>query len=142
MFVSGKVATNVPVLSKSFIMVSGALIILFSVFSPSFLFDGSLAQGVWKYSVPQALLGSIIPVIFFAIGVPKVGPGLGTILGAAELPAAVIVSVLVLREQVTGLQWFGIILILVGIVIPQIAGVWRNKRQNKRGFTETADHSA
>ncbi|WP_018754618.1 EamA family transporter [Paenibacillus terrigena] len=118
-FVSGKVATNVPVLSKSFIMVSGAVIVLFIVLTPSFLFDGSIAQGAWIYSVPQALLGSIIPVIFFAIGVPKVGPGLGTILGAAELPAAVIVSVLVLQEQVSGLQWTGILLIMVGIVIPQ-----------------------
>jgi len=120
-FVSGKVATNVPVLSKSFIMVSGAVIILFIVLSPNFLFDGSLAQGAWMYSVPQALLGSIIPVVFFAIGVPKVGPGLGTILGAAELPAAVIVSVLVLQEQVSGLQWTGILLIIIGIVIPQFA---------------------
>jgi len=118
-FVSGKVATNVPVLSKSFIMVSGAVIVLFIILTPSFLFDGSLAHGAWIYSVPQALLGSIIPVIFFAIGVPKVGPGLGTILGAAELPAAVIVSVLVLQEQVSGLQWTGILLIMVGIVIPQ-----------------------
>jgi len=120
-FVSGKVATNVPVLSKSFIMVSGALIVLFIVITPGFLFDGSLAQGAWIYSVPQALLGSIIPVVFFAIGVPKVGPGLGTILGAAELPAAVIVSVLVLQEQVTGLQWTGILLIMIGIVVPQLA---------------------
>lgn len=141
-FVSGKVATNVPVLSKSFIMVSGALVIMFAVISPSFLFDGSLAQGVWKFSIPQALLGSVIPVVFFAIGVPKVGPGLGTILGAAELPAAVIVSVLVLQEQVTWLQWFGILLIIVGIIVPQLAELWLHRESDTRRFTETADRSA
>lgn len=123
-FVSGKVGNQVPVLMKSFLMVSGALTVVILVFSPAFLGDGSIVNGLWKFGFPLALLGIIIPVIFFAIGVPKVGPGLGTILGAAELPAAVIVSVLVLHEQVSALRWTGIIVVLLGIAIPQL---WENR---------------
>jgi len=52
---------------------------------------------------------------------PKVGPGLGAILSAAELPAAVVVSVLVLQEQVSVLRWLGIIIVMLGIAIPQLA---------------------
>lgn len=129
-FVSGKVATNLPVLSRSFIMVTGALTVMMLVFSPAFLFNGSLASGLWHYSVPLGLLGIIIPVIFFAIGVPKVGPGLGTILGAAELPAAVIVSVIVLHERVSVLQWSGIVLILIGIAIPQFLPMLAKPERN------------
>ncbi|MCR8644584.1 DMT family transporter [Paenibacillus sp. N1-5-1-14] len=140
-FVSGKVAVEVPVFTKSFIMVTSALIILLFVLTPSFLFDGSLAQGAWKFSIPQALLGSIIPVVFFTIGVPKVGPGLGTILGAAELPAAVIVSVIVLNEQVTALQWFGIIFILVGIIIPQFMPEQDQEKMDGQPSHRTIEHS-
>ena len=119
-FVSGKVGTTVPVLSKSFLIVSGALTIVLLTFSPAFIYDGSIPNGLWKYGIPLALLGIVIPVVFFAIGVPKVGPGLGTILGAAELPAAVTMSVLVLHEEVTALQWLGIAVVLFGIAIPQL----------------------
>ncbi|WP_199925722.1 EamA family transporter [Paenibacillus bouchesdurhonensis] len=120
-YLSGNIATEVPVLSRTFVMVSSAFVLSIIAFTPSILFDGSIANGLWKYGIPLGLLGIIIPVIFFAIAIPKVGPGLGTILGAAELPAAVIVSVIVLHEHVSPLQWFGIVVVLVGIAIPQMA---------------------
>ena len=56
----------------------------------------------------------------FSIGVPKVGTGLGTILGAAELPTAIIASITLVHEVVTFMQWIGIIFILVGIFTPQL----------------------
>lgn len=59
-------------------------------------------------------------MLFFSIGVPKLGSGLGTILGAAELPAAVVASVLVLQEDVSLLRWVGIFVVLIGIAAPQI----------------------
>ncbi|CAH0118212.1 hypothetical protein PAE9249_00679 [Paenibacillus sp. CECT 9249] len=127
-FASGRVGTDVPVLSKSLFMVSGAIVMIIIVFSPSFLTNGAIANGLWKYAIPLALLGIIIPVIFFAIGVPKVGSGLGTILGAAELPAAAVAASLVLREEVTALRWIGIAIIIVGIALPQYYALRKPKR--------------
>ncbi|MCU6340081.1 hypothetical protein KW823_26570, partial [Enterobacter quasiroggenkampii] len=92
---------------------------------------------LWKFGLPMGLLGIIIPVIFFGIGVPKIGSGLGTILGAAELPAAVVMSVLVLRGQVTMLQGGGIVLIFGGICLPQLALV-NQKKANTREKIERA----
>ncbi|GIO70247.1 EamA family transporter [Paenibacillus cookii] len=120
MFVSGRVETKVPAFNKSFFMTTGSGVIVLSVFSPSFLWDGALVDGLWKYGVALGFLGILIPVVFFAIGMPKVGSGTGAILGAAELPAAVVASVLLVHEHVSGLQWFGIVLIFIGIAIPQI----------------------
>ena len=76
----------------------------------------------------------------FSIGVPKVGTGLGTILGAAELPTAIIASITLVHEVVTFMQWIGIIVILLGIFTPQLLTA-RKKRNivacivhNKRPF--------
>jgi len=138
MFVSGRVETKVPAFNKSFFMTTGSGVIVLSVFSPSFLWDGALGDGLWKYGVALGFLGILIPVVFFAIGMPKVGSGTGAILGAAELPAAVVASVLLVHEHVSGLQWFGIVLIFVGIAIPQI----RFSRQKRPPLYETQESAA
>lgn len=130
-FVSGRVATHVPVINKSLYMLTSALIVVLVVFSPSFIYDGAIPNGLWKFGIPLALLGSIIPVIFFSIGVPRVGSGLATILGAAELPAAVVASVLVLQEDVSALRWVGIIVVLFGIAAPQLLPLWKRKGSSK-----------
>ena len=54
----------------------------------------------------------------FSIGVPKVGTGLSTILGAAELPTAIIASITLVHEVVTFMQWIGIILYCLEFSLP------------------------
>ncbi|MBE9913832.1 EamA family transporter [Paenibacillus donghaensis] len=138
MFVSGRVETSVPAFNKSFIMTSGSGVIVLSVFSPSFLWDGSMGEGLWKYGIALGFLGILIPVVFFAIGMPKVGSGMGAILGAAELPAAVVASVFIAHEHVSGLQWLGIVLIFIGIAVPQI----RFSGKKKQPLYEARENSA
>ncbi|UHA72387.1 EamA family transporter [Paenibacillus sp. 481] len=130
-FVSGRAAVTVPVLNRSLTMITSAMLVVFILFPPTFIWDGALLSGLWKYGLAIGLLGIVIPVIFFGIGIPRIGTSLGTILGAAELPAAVIVSVIILQEQVTGLQWLGIVLIFIGICVPQIAVAVRQRRSTK-----------
>lgn len=127
--VNGRVATDMPILNKSLSLTTGAAASLFLVFPPTFLADGALASGLWKYGLVMGLLGVLVPGVFFGLGVPKIGPGLGTILGAAELPAAVIMSVTVLQEQVSWLQWAGLALIFAGICLPQLAYVRQERHR-------------
>ncbi|WP_373688813.1 EamA family transporter [Brevibacillus daliensis] len=129
-FISGRVGVDVPVFTKSLTMVGTAMLIVFMVFPPTFIGEGTIVGGLWKYGGALALLGTIIPVVFFAVGVPKIGTGLGTILGAAELPAAVVASVIVLQEQVSWLRWIGIIIILLGIMLPQLR--FRSQQPSRR----------
>lgn len=51
---------------------------------------------------------------------PHVGPGLGSVLAASELPVALVMAFLVLGESITPIQWAGIFLIGTGIVAGNI----------------------
>jgi drug/metabolite transporter (DMT)-like permease len=59
--------------------------------------------------------GVLLPVLLFSIGTPKIGTGDATIIGAAELPTAVLASVFVLHEHVAFLQIIGVVMIFIGI---------------------------
>jgi len=118
-FASGRIETAMPPVMKSFIMATGALITVSLVFRPDFVVDGSIPDGLWKYAIFLGLFGMVIPNLCYSIGTPKVGTGLGTILGAFELPTVIIASVLLLDEHVSLLQWAGIAGIIIGIIIPQ-----------------------
>lgn len=129
-FFSGRIAVEIPSLNRSAIIAAGSLISGFFILQPSFLVDGTLQEGLWIYGLLLGLFGLFIPTLFFAIGVPKIGSGLGTILGAAELPVAVLMSNAVLAETVTPLQWLGVALILLGIAFPQGMLYHQKKRKS------------
>ncbi|WP_074593504.1 EamA family transporter [Bacillus cereus] len=126
-FVSGKVAVEVPSLPRGVLLMTGALTLVMIVFPPTFIFNGAISQGLWKYGLGLGTFSIVIPSIAFTIGIPKIGSGLATILGAAELPVTTIMSVFVLKEAVLSSQWFGVSLILIGIAIPQIAYAMRGR---------------
>jgi len=129
-FASGRVATNVPPYTKSFLMTTSATFIVCLFFPPTFLINGSLQAGLWKYALFLGFFGVVVPVICFSIGVQKVGTGLGTILGAAELPTAIVASITLAHEVVSPLQWLGIVCILIGIFAPQILTARKDENRN------------
>ncbi|MBM7587942.1 drug/metabolite transporter (DMT)-like permease [Bacillus pakistanensis] len=129
-FFSGKVAIEIPTMQRSLMIAVGGLIFLLFLFKPTFIIDGTvITSGLWKYGLLLGLFGTILPILFFAIGTPHLESGISTIVGAAELPAAVIAAMIILHELVTPLQGLGVLLILIGIVIPQYNG--RRRRRVK-----------
>jgi drug/metabolite transporter (DMT)-like permease len=138
MFTSNKIATHIPVLKKSMIMLSGGAVIVFiflffaqigpmhfDVLKSFYLnftentvhikpFDYSI---FYTYGFILALFGTIIPPTLFNLGFPKTGLGLGSIVSSLELPVSVTMAFLLLGEQVILIQWIGIILILFAIVL-------------------------
>jgi len=70
------------------------------------------------------LFGVFIPPFLFAYGMPHIGSTLGSILGAAELPVAVLCSMFVLNEYVSFIQWMGVLMIILAIVTPNVK--WRS----------------
>lgn len=119
-FASGKVAVGVPSIQRSIFMTLGGLIVLSLIAGPMLMTNGIHLQGLWKYSLSMAIFGAIFPIVLFAIGTPKIDAGLATIVGSAELPAAIIAAMLILGEKISSSQTIGIALILVGISIPQL----------------------
>lgn len=119
-FVSGKVAVNVPAFLRSLLLITGALVLICIVFPPTFIYDGTFEKGLWKYGIALGTFSIVIPSISFTIGIPKIGSGSATILAAAELPVTMILSALILKESIIISQWAGVALILIGISIPHL----------------------
>jgi drug/metabolite transporter (DMT)-like permease len=115
-FISSSVEKDTPVVQKSALFTTGGMITVFILSPPTGLLQLPVLMDIAPYGLYLGLLGVVLPPILFTIGMPHIGPGLGTILTSAELPIAVILSSLVLSEYVSMSQWVGVILILSGIV--------------------------
>ncbi|WP_066070417.1 EamA family transporter [Neobacillus soli] len=115
-FLSSSVEKDIPPVQKSAFLSTGGLITVLLLFPPTDLFHLPVLMGVAPYGLFLGLFGVALPPLLFSIGMPHIGPGLGTILTASELPVAVILSSLVLAENVSISQWLGVALILAGIV--------------------------
>jgi drug/metabolite transporter (DMT)-like permease len=115
-FVSGSVEKDTPPVQKSALLSTGGLITVFLFFTPTDLIHLPVLLGVAPYGSFLGLFGVALPPLLFSIGMKHIGPGLGTILTASELPVAVILSSLVLAENVSLSQLLGVVLILGGIV--------------------------
>lgn len=114
-FLSGSIEKDTPPVLKSALLSTGALIVVYTLYPPTFLFEFSVLVGLVPFGVFLGLFGVALPPLLFSIGMPHVGPGLGTILTASELPVAVIMSSIILSEFVSWPQWIGVLLILCGI---------------------------
>jgi drug/metabolite transporter (DMT)-like permease len=114
-FLSGSVGNDTPPLLKSALLSTGGLLVVFLMFPPIFLFDLPVLTGVAPYGLLLGFFGVVLPPLLYSIGMPHIGPGLGTILTASELPVAVSMSALILEERVGVSQWIGVALILGGI---------------------------
>ncbi len=117
---SGRLALSVNPWMRSLALSLGSFLMVCMVFPPVFLVDGSLGAGLWKWGLLLAVFGIVFPNLSFTYGVPRIGSGLATILGSAELPTATLLSYVILQEHVTPVQWAGVALILAGIVVAEI----------------------
>lgn len=125
---SGRTATQVAPITRSAFMLTGSFLLIMLVFPPHFLINGALQHSLLAWGLLLALFGTVIPPLCYASGVPRIGGGLATILSAAELPTAVMMSYLALNESVTAMQWGGVIITIAGIALPEMI---------KRGWTRT-----
>lgn len=120
MVLSSKVATKEAAPKRLFFIGTGALLTVSFTTNPLHIVTQLTETSLWRYGLLLGVLGVVLPFLLFAISMPKIGAGLGTILCAAELPSAMIVSVIFLGELVTPLQWTGMILIVLGIIAPEL----------------------
>ncbi|MBB6238531.1 drug/metabolite transporter (DMT)-like permease [Pedobacter sp. AK013] len=120
LLLSGRIGNEYVPLKKSALMISGACILIFIVFPPVFLFNGALGGSLLKWGLIISVFGTVIPPLFYAEGVPRIGTAISSILSAAELPVAVMMAGFVLQEQVSFLRWVGVVVILSAMVLPNL----------------------
>lgn len=126
MFTANKVAVGISSAQRSLYMLLGGAVIVF-IFTlvtqtTPFNFEIFLKWGIF-----MALFGTIIPPMLMNAGFPITGIGLGSIVSALELPVSVTMAFLILNENVIAIQWFGIILIIIAIVIMNIKPTFYKK---------------
>jgi len=119
MFTANRVATKITSAQRSLYMLQGGAIIvfLFSIVTQSTPFNFEIFL---KWGIIVALFGTIIPPMLLNAGFPLTGIGLGSIVSSLELPVSVLMAYFLLSEKVNGLQWLGIILIILAIVVMNI----------------------
>lgn len=125
---SGKAAVTVNPWIRSSGMATGSFLLVACIYPPVFIWNGVLWDGLFPYVFLLAFFGILIPTVCFNFGVPHTGPGMAAILGAAELPMAVFSSFIILHESVSLLQVTGVVIILIGIILPELMRK-RGKRQ-------------
>lgn len=119
MFTANRVATHISSAQRSLYMLLGGAIIVagFAIATQTTPFNFSIFM---KWGIVLALFGTIIPPLLFNAGFPLTGIGLGSIVSALELPVSVLMAYFLLSEKVNALQWFGIVLIILAIIIMNV----------------------
>lgn len=137
MFTANRIATEISSAQRSLYMLfgGGIMVLLFAlitqiipnqfpaiadalgVFSTAKDFNISI---FFKWGIILSLFGTIIPPMLLNAGFPLTGIGLGSIVSALELPVSVLMAFFLLNEKVILLQWVGIVLIILAIVIMNV----------------------
>lgn len=119
MFTANRVATGISSAQRSLYMLLGGAIIVFSfsIMTQTTPFNFAIFL---KWGIVLSLFGTIIPPLLMNAGFPLTGIGLGSIVSALELPVSVMMAYFLLNENVILVQWIGIILIILAIVLMNI----------------------
>jgi drug/metabolite transporter (DMT)-like permease len=116
MFTANRVAVGISSAQRSLFMLLGGAVIVFSfaLATQNTPFNFEIFM---KWGIVLSLFGTIIPPMLMNAGFPLTGIGLGSIVSALELPVSVLMAYFLLHEQVVMVQWVGIILIVLAVVL-------------------------
>ncbi|MGI6191626.1 MAG: EamA family transporter [Eubacterium sp.] len=120
---SGTVGVGIPPVEKSTIMTTGGFILIMICYPPEFLAAPMHYLPMLPLTVILGILGIALPPFLYAVGMPHTGPALGSILSSSELPVSMLMAFFILHESVAPLQWAGMALILIGIILPNTQAV-------------------
>lgn len=128
LYTSGKVAAEVNSWLRAPLMATGGLALILLLYPPADLLAGASWTGFWPLAFILGLVGMFVPTLCLLFGTQPLSTGLTTVLGSAQLPVSVLLAWTVYAETVSGLQWFGVGMILAGIAVAQWNGKLRDKR--------------
>lgn len=121
---SGRVEPTLTPMNRSFLIATAGVLFVCALMacleSPAAVPAGIFAGESLIYGIVLGLFGVALPVLFLAIGAPRISTGMATILNSAELPVEVLAAAVILVEAVSVLQWLGVVIILVGIAYPHL----------------------
>ncbi len=93
---------------------AGAMLLHFALTRPSSLLLSQPAQ-VWGYGVAMALFSTVLPLYALSAAMVRIGAGKSAIIGSLGPILTIIMSMQLLDEWLTPLQWCGVVVVLFGI---------------------------
>ncbi|WP_417888024.1 EamA family transporter [Zunongwangia sp.] len=128
MYTSNKVALELPIITRSKYLVLGGLIVVTMFWNFQILEEFNLPLFL-KWGTFLGFFGTILPPILFNKGFPEIGTGLGSIIAALEIPVSVFSAYLVLNEKISVLQWLGILIILIAVLVINWTNLFRRSKK-------------
>ncbi|MEZ2334694.1 DMT family transporter [Mucilaginibacter sp. RCC_168] len=119
MYSSNSVGLQFPPLKRSLLMISGGLIMIIVIFHAHINLDFSFRIFL-RWGILLSLFGTILPPILLTRGMPLIDMGLGAIIVSLEIPVSVLMAFFLINERVSGLQWTGVFMILLAVVLMNI----------------------
>ena len=101
--------------ARAFWIIFSAFLLSFAL---SFLWlDFKNIYSVIKWGAVCGVFGVFIPFYIYALFSPQIGAAATSIIGSAELPSALVLSVLILDEKLTAMQVLGSALVFLAIFV-------------------------
>lgn len=121
LFAAGKVESDLHPFLKSAWMLTAGLVFIYLFYPPQLLLSENGNSGsLLLWGLLLGFVGQVVPTVAFIVGIPRTGAALAAMLGAMELPVAVIGAYVLVGEQVSMIQWLGMVLILAGVVVSEL----------------------
>ncbi|MDI2111810.1 EamA family transporter [Commensalibacter nepenthis] len=111
--VTNNLAPQASAFGRSFYISLGAFIVISILWGWSI--DFSIIPLSLKWGIIIACFSIVLPLLLFAQGMPNITAGIGGVLSALELPAAIIFAYFILDEHINLLQFVGVLLIFAAI---------------------------
>lgn len=115
-FTNNRIGLELHPFRRTLWMLCGGFVVVLIVSSTA-IADGLHWSIFTNYGILLALFGTILPPILFNLGMPLTGMGLGAVLSALEIPVSVLMAHFFLHEKVNLLQWSGIALIILMVIL-------------------------
>ncbi|EIJ37090.1 putative permease, DMT superfamily [Galbibacter orientalis DSM 19592] len=116
MYASNKVSLELPIITRSKYLVYGGLLVVILFWNVQILNEFNWLLFL-KWGAFLGLFGTILPPILFNKGFPEIGTGVGSIIASIEIPVSVFSAYVILQEEISVLQWVGIVIILFSVVL-------------------------
>ncbi len=116
MYATTRVGLQLPILVRTQYLVYGGFIVVILFWNLQILQDFSWRSFI-SWGAFLGVFGTLLPPLLFNRGFPKIGTGLGSIIAALEIPVSVFSAYWVLHEDISPLQWGGILIILFAVVL-------------------------
>lgn len=127
LYAANNVEVSLPTNLRSLYMVSGGLIAIIVFWNLSIITEYA-SHNIWIWGGLLALFGTILPPLMHTKGIPLIGIGLASILTAVEIPVSILSAHIVLDERINFIQWIGVAIIIIAVIIVNAGPVFFKKK--------------